>query len=293
MLSPWLELPGVRGHLEVLGAAAGLDLVALGTTADADAVRDTAAAQPLIVAASLASWRALDVAPETLGVVAGHSVGEIAAAALAGVLDADDAMSLVAVRGAAMARAAAVADTGMSAVVGGDRAEVEAAIAAAGAVVANVNAAAQVVAAGTREQLDALSVAPPPRARVVPLAVAGAFHTEHMAPAVEALAERAAALVPRDPRAALLTNADGAVVADGAEVLARLVVQVSHPVRWDACQETLVALGVTGAVELSPGGTLAGLAKRSMPGVEVVALRSPDDMEAARDLVRRHAGVGA
>lgn len=293
MLSPWLEVPGVREHLEALGVAAGLDLVALGTTADAGAVRDTAAAQPLIVAASLASWRAVDAAPDALGAVAGHSVGEIAAAALAGVLGQDDAMSLVAVRGAAMARAAAAAETGMSAVVGGERSEVEAAIAAAGAVVANVNAAAQVVAAGTREQLAALAAAPPARARVVPLAVAGAFHTQHMAPAVEAMAERAAALVPRDPRAALLTNADGSVTSAGADVLTHLVAQVSHPVRWDACQETLVGLGVTGAVELSPGGTLAGLAKRSMPGVEVVALRGPDDLEAARDLARRHAGVGA
>ena len=302
MLEPWLEVPGAREHLDDLAAAAGADLVGLGTTAGADAVRDTAAAQPLIVAASLASFRALGLPDGAVGAVAGHSVGEIAAAALAGVLTEGEAMALVAVRGSAMARAAAATPTGMSAVVGGERADVEAAIAAAGASVANVNATAQVVAAGTAEQLAALAAAPPARARVVPLAVAGAFHTAHMAPAVDALAAAAAALEPREPTTAVLTNADGAVVADGAEVLARLVAQVSHPVRWDACQESLLGLGVTGAVELSPGGTLAGLARRSMPGVEVVALRGPEDLPAARELAQRHAdragtaspaGVGA
>ena len=291
MLAPWLEVPGAREHLEALAVAAGVDLVGLGSAGDADAVRDTAVAQPLIVAASLASAAALGLPVGAVGAVAGHSVGEIAAAALAGVLDDGDAMALVAVRGSAMARAAAATPTGMSAVVGGERGDVEAAIAAAGASVANVNAAAQVVAAGTLEQLAALAAAPPARARVVPLAVAGAFHTAHMAPAVDALAQAAASLEPREPTTSLLTNADGAVVADGAEVLARLVAQVSHPVRWDACQETLVALGVTGAVELSPGGTLAGLAKRSMPGVEVVALRGPEDLPAARELALRHAGA--
>ncbi len=320
-LTPWLELPGYRAAVAGLGRAAGADLVTLGTTADAEAVRDTAVAQPLIVAASLASFAAvlpgglpgehagtgdaddtsqggdaggtsealdLSAAAGLVSAVAGHSVGEVAAAAIAGVLDPAAAMALVAVRGAAMARAAARTPTGMSAVVGGDPDEVAAAIAAAGASPANVNSANQVVAAGTLEQLAALATSPPARARVMPLAVAGAFHTEHMRPAVSDLAEHVASLHPRDPSLTLLSNADGEVVGDGADVLSRLVTQVSSPVRWDACTQTLADRGVTGVLELSPAGTLAGLAKRALRGVEVVALRSPDDLGAARDLVAAH-----
>ncbi len=301
-LTPWLEVPGFRDAMTALGEAAGADLASLGTTGGAEAIKDTSVAQPLIVAASLASFAAilpagagqevapvdLSAAPGTVSAVAGHSVGEVSAAAVAGVLDPTDAMALVAVRGAAMARAAALAPTGMSAVVGGERGEVQEAVAAAGCVAANLNSATQVVAAGTADQLAALAASPPARARVVPLAVAGAFHTEHMRPAVADLAEHVAGLSPRDPLLTLLSNADGAEVTDGAQVLSRLVSQVSSPVRWDACTQTLADRGVTAVLELSPAGTLAGLAKRALRGVEVVALRSPDDLGAARDLVAAH-----
>ncbi len=301
--APWLELPAYAERLASLGEAAGLDLLAHGTTSDAATIRDTAVAQPLIVGASLASWSALAPPPAAsgpaagaAGAVAGHSVGELAAAALAGVLTAEQAMALVAVRGRAMAGAAALAATGMSAVVGGEPADVEAAIERSGASAANRNGAGQVVAAGTTEQLAALAADAPARARVVPLAVAGAFHTHHMAPASEALATAAAALSPTGAALPLLSNADGAVVTDGPGVLARLVAQVSRPVRWDLCQDALVGMGVTAVLELSPAGALAGLAKRSMPGVEVLALKTPADLDAAADLLARHgadAGAGA
>ncbi len=290
-LTPWLELPGAREHLARLGEQAGLDLVVHGTTSDEETIKDTAVAQPLIVAAGLLTWRALLGDPaDTAGVgaVSGHSVGEYTAAAAAGVLSEDDAMGLVALRGRAMAEASAVRPTGMSAVLGGVPEEVLAALAAHGLTPANMNGAGQVVAAGTMEQLAALAAEPPARARVIPLKVAGAFHTAHMAPAVAALAARAEGVAVGDPVITLVSNKDGAAVPTGAEVLARLVNQVSNPVRWDLCMETFTALGVTGLLELSPAGTLVGLAKRALRGVESVALKTPDDLDAARRLVATH-----
>jgi [acyl-carrier-protein] S-malonyltransferase len=300
-LSPWLELDGVRTRLEALGEAAGLDLVAHGTVSDADTIKDTAVAQPLIVAAGLLTAGVLlpggaDSADgaalsSTGAVLAGHSVGEFTATALAGVVSGAQAMSLVATRGRAMADASAVTPTGMAAVLGGDADDVLATIERHGLTPANVNGAGQVVAAGTLEQIEAFRADPPAKARVIPLQVAGAFHTHHMAPAVDALAAAAADLTPSDPTLALLSNADGRAVTDGADVVTRLVRQVSNPVRWDQCMATLVALGVTGLLELAPAGTLVGLAKRAMPGVETVALKTPDDLDAARALVETHRGT--
>ncbi|MBF0686953.1 MAG: ACP S-malonyltransferase [Cellulomonas sp.] len=301
MLVPWTEVDGFADALRHAGDVVGTDLLAHGTTSDADTIRDTAVAQPLLVATALASLRAVlgapagtdlaDVAPGALDVVAGHSVGELAAAAAAGVLTDDEALALVAVRGAAMARAAAATPTGMSAVLGGDPQEVLARLAALDLVAANVNGGGQVVAAGTLDALAALTADPPTRARVVTLQVAGAFHTRHMQPAVDELAAAAAAVVPRRPVVTLLGNADGAVVEDGADALARIVAQVARPVRWDLCQATLRDLGVTALLEVAPGGVLTGLARRTLPGVETLALKSPADLDAARDLVRRHAGT--
>ncbi|MCU1538853.1 MAG: (Acyl-carrier-protein) S-malonyltransferase, partial [Humibacillus sp.] len=227
--------------------------------------------------------------PTAHAVLAGHSVGEFTATALAGVLTEDEALRLVATRGRAMAEASAVTPTGMAAVLGGDADEVLAAIERHGLTPANVNGAGQVVAAGTLEQIEAFRADPPAKARVIPLQVAGAFHTRHMGPAVEALTAAAAGLSPADPDRLLLSNADGRSVTTGPEVLSRLVAQVSNPVRWDLCMETLTDLGVTGLLELAPAGTLVGLAKRAMKGVESVALKTPDDLEAARALVRAHA----
>ncbi|WP_454085243.1 ACP S-malonyltransferase [Georgenia sp. Marseille-Q6866] len=291
MLSPWLELPALDASLEAFSEAAEVDLRQLGTQADAETIRDTQYAQPLIVAASLLSLQAL-LGEDTsaVGVTAGHSVGELAAAAVAGTLSATDALTLVGVRGRAMAAAAAVTPTGMSAVVGGDPAEVEATLAAHGLTAANVNGGGQVVAAGTLEQLTALADAPPAKARVVPLQVAGAFHTEHMAPAVEQVRAAAAAIAPADPRATLLSNADGAAVTSGADALERIVAQVARPVRWDLCCQTMLELGVTAVIELAPAGVLTGLARRTLPGVQTLALKSPDQIDAARELVREHGG---
>lgn len=290
-LTPWLDLPGAREQLTSFGQAAGLDLIAAGTTADADEIKDTAVAQPLIVAAGLVSLQALLGSarpPAGIGALAGHSVGEITAAAAAGVLSEADAMRLVGVRGRAMARSAAITPTGMSAVLGGDPDEVQARLTELGLTPANMNGGGQVVAAGTQEQLAALAEQPPAKARVIPLSVAGAFHTAHMEPAVTALAEHASAMTPADAGTDLLSNRDGQVVRSGSEVLDRLVAQVSNPVRWDLCMQTLADLGVSALIELSPAGTLTGLAKRSLRGVPAVALKTPDDLPAARDLIAEH-----
>jgi [acyl-carrier-protein] S-malonyltransferase len=281
-LTPWLELPGAADRLEGWSAATGLDLAHFGTKADADEIRDTKVAQPLLVAAGLLSAGELGVVPDT---VAGHSVGEITAAVLAGILSAQDAMTFVAARGRAMAQAAAVTETGMSAVLGGDPDEVLAHLDGLGLTAANINGAGQIVAAGTAAQLAALSADKPGRARVVPLKVAGAFHTVHMAPAVATLEALAPSLAVHDPKLPYVSNADGQVVSEGTDVVRRLVAQVAGPVRWDLCMETFKARGVTAIIEVSPGGTLAGLAKRALPGVRTVALKTPDDLDAARALV--------
>ena len=290
-LAPWLELPAFRERLESLSDVAGLDLVAHGTTSDADTIKDTAVAQPLIVGAGLAAVPTLASNGEFAshaGAAAGHSVGEITAAALAGVLTDGDAMSFVRERGRGMAAASAVTATGMSAVLGGDPAEVEQVLDKHGLTAANANGAGQVVAAGTMEQLAALAAEPPAKARVIALQVAGAFHTHHMAPAVTALGEQVHSFTVGDPTLPLVSNADGAVLHDGRDVLARLVSQVSSPVRWDLCMRTFADLGVTGLIELPPAGTLVGLAKRGLPGVETLALKTPDDLEAAQRMIREH-----
>jgi [acyl-carrier-protein] S-malonyltransferase len=290
-------VPGLADRLAGYAEVTGLDLVAHGTTSDADTIRDTAVAQPLIVAAGLLGLAALtgpDAAgplPAGVGVVAGHSVGEITAAAATGVLTETDALTFVRERGRGMAAASAATPTGMSAVLGGDPDEVAAALDKQGLTPANMNGGGQVVAAGTLEQLAALAAEPPAKARVIPLQVAGAFHTHHMAPAVEALDALAAGFTPGAPSVTLLSNADGAAVADGAQALARLVSQVSNPVRWDLCTHQLADLGVTALVELPPAGTLAGLAKRALKGIEIVALKTPDDLDAARTLLANHGGT--
>jgi len=306
-LAPWLELPGVGQRLAGYSDAAGVDLAAHGTTSDAETIKDTAVAQPLIVAAGLVAAHALfdgggsaasdgggsaasdgggSALLDGASVVAGHSVGEITAAALAGALSERDALLFVRERANNMAAAAAAAPTGMSAVVGGDPAEVLDAIEAAGLTPANMNSAGQTVAAGTLEELRALAENPPAKARVIPLQVAGAFHTRHMAPAVSALEALRPTLAPRNPALTLLSNYDGQSVSSGEDMLSSLIAQVSRPVRWDKCMETMLAMGVTGVIELAPAGTLAGLAKRGMPGVATVAVKTPADLDAARELLR-------
>ncbi|MFF3345437.1 ACP S-malonyltransferase [Streptomyces sp. NPDC002779] len=288
-LTPWLDLPGAADRVAGWSDAVGLDLVHYGTKADADEIRDTSVAQPLLVAAGILSAAALGAV--TPGAVAGHSVGEITAAAFAGVLDDTAALTLVRKRGLAMAEAAAITETGMSALLGGDPDTSVAHLEKLGLTPANINGAGQIVAAGTMEQLAALTEDKPEGVRkVVPLKVAGAFHTHHMAPAVDALAEAAKALSAADPAVPYVSNKDGRTVATGAEVLDRLVGQVANPVRWDLCMETFKELGVTALLEVCPGGTLTGLAKRALPGVKTLALKTPDDLDAARELIAEHSG---
>ncbi|WP_330296254.1 ACP S-malonyltransferase [Streptomyces sp. NBC_00503] len=284
-LTPWLDLPGAADRVAAWSDAIGLDLAHYGTKADADEIRDTAVAQPLLVAAGLLCADALG-AGTAFGAVAGHSVGEITAAVQAGVLSDTEALSFVRTRGLGMAEAAAITATGMAAVLGGDPDVVVAHLEKLGLTPANINGAGQIVAAGTMEQIAALEAEKPEGSmKVVALKVAGAFHTHHMAPAVVALEQAAAALSPADPTTAYVSNKDGQVVTTGADVVARLVGQVANPVRWDLCMETFAALGVTGIIELSPGGTLTGLAKRALKGVPSVALKTPDDLEKAAALV--------
>ena len=291
-LTPWLDVPGVEARLDWLSVVSGVDLIEHGTRSDADTIRDTAIAQPLLVGAGLVTLLALFPHPTEaftrVAVGAGHSVGEITAAAAAGVLSAEQAMVFVRERGRAMAGAAAMTPTGMSAVLGGDADEVVAAAQALGLTAANINGAGQIVVAGTLEALAAFADAPPEKARIRPLQVAGAFHTDFMSPAVDVLARHARSMSTHDPRIHLLSNADGRVVHDGRDVLARLVAQVSRPVRWDLCMATMADLGVTGLIEIPPAGTLTGLAKRALPGVETLALNTPDDLEAAWAMVERH-----
>ena len=292
-LTPWLSEQAFADRLGWLSAVAAMDLRHFGTEADAETIRDTAVAQPLLVASGLAVAAELFADPgrtgELIGVAAGHSVGELTAAAIAGVLSIEQAMVLVRERGRAMAAASAAAPTSMTAVIGGNADEVLAAIAAHGLTAANNNGTGQIVAAGTTEQLAAFAAEPPKRARLIELSVAGAFHTAHMGPAVSDLAALARSIATGDPQVSLLSNADGAVVDSGDEVLRRLVAQVASPVRWDLCMATMADLGVTGLLELPPAGTLTGIAKRNLNGVELLALNTPDQLPEAVEFVHRHA----
>jgi len=287
MLNEWIEDPTQKELLASWSEGIGLDLVHLGTTADAEEIKDTANAQPLIVAAGLLSAHALDLSGK-FSVTAGHSVGEITSAAFAGILTPLDAMKLVRARGIEMAKAAAASPAGMSAVLGGDREVVLKAISDLGLVAANDNGGGQIVAAGS---LDALAQLAPEGARVRTLAVAGAFHTSYMQPAVEPLRKLAQSLTTSEPLLTIISNKDGEVVSSGRDVLDRIVNQIANPVRWDLCMERLASLGVTGVIEVAPAGTLVGLIKRAVPTMEQFALKSPADLDAAREFAAAHGGI--
>ncbi|GAB3196955.1 ACP S-malonyltransferase [Nocardioides hungaricus] len=291
-LQPWLEDPRFAARFDWLSTVAGVDLAHYGTEADAETIRDTRIAQPLLVATGLVA--ALEVFPhpadvfDQIGAVAGHSVGEIAAATGARVITAEQAMVLVRERGNAMAEAAAATPTGMTAVLGGDREEILAVLDKHGLTPANDNGPGQIVAAGTTEQLAAFAEDPPAKARLMPLSVAGAFHTHHMEPAVGHLAALARSVSVHDPRTRVISNRDGKVVHDGRDVLARIVGQIASPVRWDLCMETMEDLGVTGILEMPPAGTLTGIARRALKGVETFALKTPDQLDDARAFCAKH-----
>jgi len=284
-LSPWLEIPGLAEQFGAWSELAGRDLIRLGTVGSAEEITDTAVAQPLLVASAIAVAGLLGE-PDA---AAGHSVGELAAGAIAGVLTAADAIRLTRVRGESMAAACDAEPTGMTAVLGGAEATVLAAIAEAGLTPANINAAGQIVAGGTLEQLAEFAANPPAGARLRPLQVAGAFHTKHMATAVDALVAAAAGTAVSDPVITLLSNRDGAVVTSGPAWVERIVHQVANPVRWDLCMATMSDINVTAMIELAPGGTLTGMAKRALPGVELLAIKTPDQLDAAQALIAAHA----
>jgi [acyl-carrier-protein] S-malonyltransferase len=291
-LNPWLEDPAFAERLHWLSAVCGLDLAHYGSAADAETIKDTAVAQPLIVGSGLVAALALFPHPADafgkVGAAAGHSVGEIAAACGVGVMSAEQAMVFVRERGKAMAEAAKHRSTGMTAVLGGERENVLTTLEKHGLTPANDNGVGQIVAAGTMDQLASLRDNPPAKARLIPLSVAGAFHTEHMLPAVDILGRYARAISTHDPRTRLLSNRDGQVVHSGPDVMARLVQQLSHPVRWDLCMQSMLDMGVTGLIEMPPAGTLTGIAKRSMKGVATFALKSPDQLDDARTFVDEH-----
>jgi len=292
MLTAWLELDGVRDQAAAMSDRAHLDLIALGTTAGADEIKDTAVTQPLVVATALLAAGQLTLPAGAA--VAGHSVGELAAAALAGVLPDLDAVDLAAVRGQAMSAACALTPTGMSAIMGGDVATVLSTLAELDLVGANVNGGGQIVAAGSESALAALAAQPPAGTRVIGLPVAGAFHTSYMASAEATVADHVRSITPADPHRPLLTNSDGSVIGGqgaGATFLQLLVAQVTRPVRWDQCMATLAHMGVTGVLELPPAGTLVGLIKRELKGVATLALKTPQDLDAVSDFFAEHAGV--
>ena len=285
-LAPWLAETRFADHLAALSDAAGIDLAAHGTSSDADTIRDTAVAQPLIVAAGLLTLTALlDGRRPLIGGVAGHSVGELTAAAAAGILSETDAMTLVRERGTAMARAAALEATGMSAVIGASEDELLARLVELGLAPANFNGGGQIVVAGALDALAALKEAPPSGARIIPLQVAGAFHTRYMSPAVSHLSTVAASIEKHDPSLTIWTNRDGTTVSSGAAFIDLIVGQVSSPVRWDMTMDAFAAAGVTGLIEIAPAGALVGLAKRGLKSVPTVAVKTPDDLAAAFDLI--------
>lgn len=291
-LSPWLELPAFKASMDEMQAASGIDLIGYGTTADADTIRDTAVAQPLIVSAGASAFAAMlsgqSASEAGITGVAGHSVGEITAAVVSGVMSADQGIKFVKTRGDAMAAAAALEVTSMAAVLGGDQTAVEARLAELGLEPANYNGGGQIVAAGSAEGIAALQAEPVAGTRVIPLQVAGAFHTRYMAPAVNELRTYSESLTVQDPAVSLWSNNGGRKVSSGSEFLSLMVNQVSSPVRWDLCMAAMVEVGVTAMIELAPAGTLVGLAKRSMPGIETLAVKTPDNIDAALSLINNH-----
>lgn len=282
MLAEWLNLPGAGDRIDRWSQISGLDLARLGTTATADEITDTAITQPLVVATTLLAHAALAERglPATADVViAGHSVGEIAAYAIAGIISADDAVKLAAVRGAEMAKACAAEPTGMSAVLGGEEDEVLARLEALELIPANRNAAGQIVAAGSITALEKLAEDPPAKARIRQLATAGAFHTHYMASALDGYAAAAADVTTTEPTTTLLSNFDGRPVTSAADAMDKLVAQMTRPVRWDLCNDTLRGLNTVAIIEFPPAGALTGIAKRELRGVATHAVKTPADLD--------------
>lgn len=288
-LAPWLKLDSFKNEIEKYSAILQMDLIHFGTLADAEEIKDTRIAQPLIVSATLASHAALI---EALGGsakfqgAAGHSVGEIAAAKIAGVLDTAAALGFVKARGENMALAASLEESSMAAVVGGEQDLVLEHLSRLNLLAANYNGKGQIVAAGSSEGIKQLIASPPNGSRVVGLAVAGAFHTAFMESAKVALASLASSIRTENPKLLIWSNSDGSRIESGEKFLELLISQVSKPVRWDKTMDSMVSAGIRAVVELLPGGTLTGIAKRSMPGVATFALKTPEDLDKAAAFIQ-------
>jgi len=286
-LKSWLEIPEFKKKIQEYSELISLDLIHHGTLSDLETIKDTAIAQPLIAGASIASASLLDLA--NLSGVAGHSVGEVSAAAIAGVLTEAEAMQLVSVRSKAMAMVAASSEpTAMAAILGGDIEVVLARLNGFNLSAANFNGAGQIVAAGAKTDIDSFVSEGLTGSKVIELNVAGAFHTKYMEPAIGTLNTFKDTLLAHDPNVVLWSNEAGQMITRGSDYLDLLVGQVANSVRWDLCMASMVEAGVSAVIEVSPAGTLMGLAKRSMPGIEIVALKEPKDLEAAQELLNRH-----
>jgi len=291
-LAPWLEVPEFKSSLQEMQEASGIDLISHGTISDAETIRDTAIAQPLIVAAGVATLNALlkgeSAAHSGISGVAGHSVGEITAAVAAGVFNPETAIGFVRARSQAMAKASAQEPTNMAAILGGDQSEIEAMLATLELEPANYNGSGQIVAAGTIAAIAELQANPVAGTRVIPLQVAGAFHTRFMQPAVETLRDYSKTIAVEEPKITLWSNNAGQAIKSGSDFVDLLVNQVSSPVRWDLCMQSMVTAGVSAIIELAPAGTLVGLAKRAMPGIELLAVKTPENIEEALSLINNH-----
>jgi [acyl-carrier-protein] S-malonyltransferase len=287
-LSAWLEIPIFKEQIEKASAVLGIDLIHYGTLADADAIKDTKIAQPLIVAAGIASYLTLKQSLGDALVVsstAGHSVGEVTAAYVSGIFDSDSALRFVQRRGNEMAAAAALTPSSMAAVVGGELDSVLSHLESVGLFAANYNGAGQVVAAGSKELIEALVASPPTGSRVIALQVAGAFHTSFMEPAKPALAAFAKELIIQDPEISIWTNNDGQLIQSGQKYLELMVNQVSNPVRWDKTMASMQRANVSVMVELLPAGALSGIAKRAMPNTVAIALKTPADLDKVAEAI--------
>jgi [acyl-carrier-protein] S-malonyltransferase len=291
MLKPWLVIPEIKSAISDFSDQLEIDIAEIGCNYADNDIRTTDLAQVLIVVNSIISHKLLrdNLNSKNDIVCAGHSVGEIAAGLFSGVYIVDAALSLVRKRGIAMAKAAShSSETGMAAILGGSKEEVINYLVQFNLIAANINSDGQIVAAGGKSDLINLQENPMPNTRVRPLDVAAAFHTNYMDSAKNEFEDFVSTIEVSDPNSGVLSNSDGQKVISGKDFVDKLVRQIISPVRWDLCQESFISLGVTGMLELAPGNTLCGIAKRQIPNVETFAFKSPDDLQGAIDFINKH-----
>ena len=293
MLSPWVTDSKDKELVDSWSSLISVDLLKLGQSGNSEEIKSTDNAQLLIFITSILSSLNLDLknAKDQSIIFAGHSVGEFAAYSIAGTFEVDQALKIVARRGQSMLAATnAFSKTGMSAVLGGNNDEVISYLREFNLIPANINSNGQIIAAGTLENLDRLANTPPAGTRVRPLEVSAAFHTKYMEPAISRFKEIFRDLNTNSPSQIILSNKNGEELNKSTDIIENLINQVISPVRWDLCQAKMVELGVTGMLELAPGGTLCGIAKKEIPSVETFAIKSPEDIQSANDFIRKHVG---